>query len=81
MANALEMLVASGVVIVRACRLSLQASGLPVVQDDISRIVAGLLEGDVLLYSRSLVLFRELCNQAPSLSSASAGPILQHLVR
>ena len=47
-ANALAMLVASGVDIVRACRISLEASGLPVMQDDISRIIAGMSEGDVL---------------------------------
>ena len=46
--NALAMLVSSGVDIVRACRIALEASGLPLMQDDITRIIAGLAEGDVL---------------------------------
>ena len=46
--NALAMLISSGVDIVRACRISLEATGLPLMQDDITRIIAGLAEGDVL---------------------------------
>lgn len=47
-ANTMAMLVASGVDLVRACRISCEASGLPLMEDDAPRIVQQLTKGEFL---------------------------------
>ncbi len=47
-ANAMAMLVASGVDMLRACRISSEASGLPLMQQDCARLISELSTGEPL---------------------------------
>lgn len=47
-ANAMAMLISSGVDVLRACRISSEASGLPLMQQDASRVISELSSGQVL---------------------------------
>lgn len=47
-ANTMAMLIASGVDVLRACRISAEASGLPLMQQDVARVISELSSGQVL---------------------------------